>query len=277
MTQPLQLDHIVINVHRELDGAERALADLGFHLTPRGYHTLGSMNALAMFGTDYLELLGFPAGAEVSRPELASAPLGLNGLVFKTTDVDDTFAHLQAVGAAGDPPKSFSRPVTLDNGETHDAKFRTVAVNPEVFSAGRLYFCEHLTPELVWRPEYQSHVNKASRFEDITVVAEDATGIADLLARIIRSEAKTGDGVTTVAAADGFVLRVQSPAQYQAQYGTSAREMVGRSSMFGAVTIRGQLPSALASGSDARFVVNNSGSGHDIVIGDYETLMCFAT
>lgn len=275
MTQPMQLDHIVINVHRELDSAEKAFADLGFHLTPRGYHTLGSMNALAMFGTDYLELLGFPDGAEVSRPELAAAPMGLNGLVFKTTDVDETFAHLQAVGAAGDPPKSFSRPVTLDNGETHDAKFRTVAVSSNVFSAGRLYFCEHLTPELVWRPEYQGHANEASRFEDLTVVAEDAPGIADLLAKIIRSEAKAGDNALTVAAADNFTLRVLTPAQYQTRFGAAARGMGGRTSMFGAVTVRGQVSETLAGGGDPRFAVISVGSGHSVVINNYDAVMSF--
>lgn len=271
----MQLDHIVINVHRGLDGAEKAFADLGFHMTPRGYHTLGSMNALAMFGTDYLELLGFPDGAEISRPELAAAPLGLNGLVFKTTDVDETFAHLQAVGAAGDPPKSFSRPVTLDNGETHDAKFKTVAVNPDVFSAGRLYFCEHLTPELVWRPEYQSHVNKACRFEDLTVVAEDAVGMAELMAKIIHSEAKAGDNALTIAAADNFTLRVLTPAQYQARFGAAARSMGGRSSMFGAVTVRGQVSDTLAGGGDDRFAVMSIGSGHSVVVNDYDVIMSF--
>ena len=79
MVKTMQLDHIVINVKQDMDVAETTFADLGFSLTPRGYHTLGSMNALAMFGTDYLELLGFPADAANLRPELAEAPMGLNG------------------------------------------------------------------------------------------------------------------------------------------------------------------------------------------------------
>ena len=36
----------------------RALAALGFQLTPMGKHSLGSANHLAVFGEDYLELLG---------------------------------------------------------------------------------------------------------------------------------------------------------------------------------------------------------------------------
>src|SRR5215813_2062147 len=69
-------------VRDRIDEAAQRFAELGFQLTPRGHHTLGSSNHLAMFVTDYLELLGFgPGGA--SRDELQPFPIGLNGLVFK--------------------------------------------------------------------------------------------------------------------------------------------------------------------------------------------------
>ena len=51
------LDHVVVNVRDRLDEAAATYGRLGFTLTPRGYHTLGSMNHLAIFGTDYLELI----------------------------------------------------------------------------------------------------------------------------------------------------------------------------------------------------------------------------
>ena len=43
-----------------LDAAAERYASLGFTLTPRGHHTLGSINNLAILGTDYIELLGVP-------------------------------------------------------------------------------------------------------------------------------------------------------------------------------------------------------------------------
>ena len=43
------LDHVVIDVRDRMDEAARVFARLGFQLTPRGYHTLGSTNHLAMF------------------------------------------------------------------------------------------------------------------------------------------------------------------------------------------------------------------------------------
>ena len=280
MTAVMQLDHIVINVHREMDAAETAFTDLGFTLTPRGYHTLGSINALAMFATDYLELLGFPADGEVKRPELANAPMGLNGLVFKTSDVDETFAHLQDVGVAGDPPKSFSRPVTLDNGETHDAKFRTVAVRADAFPAGRFYFCEHLTPELVWRPEWQSHGNGAARFMELFVVTGDAAETAALIGRIIRAAApaSASDG-HSVLAADNFSLRVQTPQQYEAEFGAVARPIGERSAMLGAVSVQAALPDDVLSrlrADTSRFKVASTEGGTRVSVEPYGAVIAFS-
>ncbi len=278
MTSPMQLDHIVINVQRNMDEAEAAFRDLGFSLTPRGYHTLGSINALAMFATDYLELLGFPADGEVRRPELASAPLGLNGLVFKSANVDDTFAHLKALGVAGDPPKSFSRPVTLRNGETHDAKFRTVAVNAEMFPAGRFYFCEHLTPELVWRPEWQSHANGVTRFEDITVVAENASETAALTAGIIHSDVQKGEIASVVHAADGFRLLFQTPSQYQSRFAAGARNMGPRQAMLGAVTLNAALTADQRSrmAGDGRFSVATKAGSTRVLVNAFEAVIVFS-
>lgn len=50
------LDHVVIDARDRIDEAARFYQDLGFQLTPRGHHTLGSSNNLAIFGTNYLEL-----------------------------------------------------------------------------------------------------------------------------------------------------------------------------------------------------------------------------
>src|SRR5215475_4546048 len=109
------LDHVVVNVRHRLDEGAEAYRRLGFTLTPRGYHTLGSMNHLAMFGTEYLELIAAPAG-ETRRQEILTSPAGLNGLVFGTDDSDATYAALHEAGVPIDPPRQFSRPVALADG-----------------------------------------------------------------------------------------------------------------------------------------------------------------
>ena len=101
MTLPVPtLDHVVINARDDMDRAAELYQRLGFQLTPRGYHTLGSMNHLAMFGTDYLELIAIPKGATTGRLDLLNYPHGLNGLVFGTEDSATTYAALKANSAA---------------------------------------------------------------------------------------------------------------------------------------------------------------------------------
>ena len=107
------------------------------------------MNHLAIFGTDYLELVAVPRG-DTGRPEIMEAPLGLNGLVFATQDAAAVFEALRRQEVDIEPPEQFSRPVEVDGGR-HDAVFRTTRLPRADVPAGRLYFCEHLTRDLVWR------------------------------------------------------------------------------------------------------------------------------
>ena len=106
------LDHVVVNARDRIDDAAETYRRLGFTLTPRGYHTLGSMNHLAMFGTDYLELIAAKPGDD-SRPEIMDAPFGLDGLVFGTEDAAATYEALRRNEVPIDPPQQFSRPVEI--------------------------------------------------------------------------------------------------------------------------------------------------------------------
>ncbi|HJM50771.1 MAG TPA: VOC family protein [Alphaproteobacteria bacterium] len=239
MAEKAILDHAVINVRYRMDQAEGAFRDLGFHLTERGYHTLGSINHLMMFESDYLELIGLPAdrqGGQPGRPDIANAPLGINGLVFKTADVDETYAHLQDLGMAGDPPKSFSRPVQLAGG-AQDARFRTVHLRGDVFPGGRVYYCQHGTPELVWRQEWQSHANGARAIPEFVVASQDQESEAENFARLLNSDV-SGSGESRNVALPGGQISVMTPASYGERYGALATSLGQRSSIFGALVFR---------------------------------------
>ncbi len=229
MASTNRLDHTVINVRDNMDAAAALFAALGFTLTPQGRHSTGSINHLMMFGTDYLELLGLPADGNHQRPDIAAAPVGINGIVFKTDDADATYAHAQACGMAGDPPKAFSRPVELD-GETRDAKFRTVTMRAGVFPGGRVYFCEHGTPELIWRPEWQRHANRVVCMPEFVVASRAPEAEAADFAKLLGGAATGG----AVAFAGGK-LSVLSEAGYEARYGALASDLGGRKSIFGAL------------------------------------------
>ena len=125
MTLPAAtLDHVVINARDDMDRAADIYRRLGFTLTERGYHSLGSINHLAMFGTDYLELIAVPKGATTGRMDLLTFPFGLNGLVFGSEDSAVTYEALAKVGVPVDPPVEFTRPVKVAGKEQMRASAR---------------------------------------------------------------------------------------------------------------------------------------------------------
>lgn len=165
------LDHVVFNVRDRMDEAVELFSRLGFTVAPRGHHTLGSINQLIVFGSDYLELLGYPPGKPpASRPELASHPIGLMATVLATADADATRDQLIRRGLQPRPVQSFSRPVDLGAGELKDAAFRVTRLEPDAVPGTWFYYCQHLTPELVWRPEWQAHANGASAMAALDIV-----------------------------------------------------------------------------------------------------------
>ena len=209
-----------------MDEAARAFGALGFALTPRGYHTLGSMNHLAMFATDYLELLGFGADG-TARPELARFPVGLNGLVFKTDDAERVHTHAAAAGLPILPVQSFSRPVELADAR-QDAKFRTTRLDPKQIAMGRVYFCEHLTPELVWRPEWQSHPNGARAIVRVVVATGEPRRTAALFATLFGPEAMVERDGGCVVAAGTARVELTPPEAIAAEFGEAAAVPSGR-------------------------------------------------
>ncbi len=239
-----QLDHAVINVHFAMDLAEPLFSALGFSLMPRGYDSLGSIHHLMVFGSDYLELIGLTGEAENTYPELLASPIGINGLAFKTSDVDQTFAHLQALGMAGDPPRTVERAVHLSGGWV-TLTFRMVTVRSDVFPAGRVYFCEHGTPELVWRSEWQNHNNGTAGITEVVIVSTDPEAEAIRYANLVEAPKLDGqDGAYHIPLAEAE-LSILSPAQYTARYRDLISPINRRPSIFGAVVMAGSDLAAL--------------------------------
>ena len=230
------LDHIVIDVRDCIDEAAQRFAELGFQLTPRGHHTLGSSNHLAMFATDYLELLGFgPGGA--SRAEIAPFPIGLNGLVFKADDAERIYQHALAVSLPIQPVQSFSRPVTLA-GQTRDARFRTTRLDPKKVPMGRVYFCEHLTPELVWRPEWQNHPNGARAIARVVVATPEPQRTAALFQALFRSvPANASDGRLLITAGTARI-ELTPPSAIAEEFGEAAADPARRTEYLAAAEFK---------------------------------------
>lgn len=227
------LDHIVANVHQRMDEAERLYRRLGFTLTPRGRHTLGSINHLAIFATDYLELIGLSEDAG-GRQELLEWPLGWNGVVFNTEDAAGLQAGLAEAGVAAGAPNDFSRPVALEDG-VFDAAFRTVRMPNETTPAGRLYWCEHKTRGLVWRDAWRRHRNGVVGVARVVYVAENPARLLGVLAAMFGAEAVSPDGVMPAGMAS---VEVITPAAAEARYGDAVADAAGRPEWIAAMEFR---------------------------------------
>jgi len=232
------IDHVVVNVRDRLDTAAEAYRRLGFTLTPRGYHSLGSMNHLAIFGTDYLELIAARPG-DAGRADIMGAPEGLNGLVFYSEDGAATHAALARQGVEAAPPLQFSRPVDLADGP-RDATFRTVHLAARPSGLGRLYFCQHLTRDLVWRDEWRHHANGALGVARHVIGARDPGALAALFARAFGADAVRAVAGGHSLAAGLARVEILTPETIAARFGDAVGDGGGRSEYMAALTLRTQ-------------------------------------
>lgn len=238
MTLPVAtLDHVVINARDDMDRAADVYTRLGFSLTERGYHSLGSMNHLAMFGTDYLELIAIPKDAKSGRLDLLTYSPGLNGLVFGSEDSAITYAALAKAGVPVDPPSEFTRPVKVDGAE-REARFRTIRMKAGVVPYGRVYYCHHFTRDLVWRDEWRHHANGTVAIVRAVIVEPDPAAAAKLYADMFGPESVRDikGGKTVVVGNSRFDIVTE--AELKAQFGDAAPDAEGRKAYMAALTFR---------------------------------------
>jgi len=201
------VDHVVVLVH-DLDRAADAYARMGFQLTPRGYHTLGSQNHCIMFGSDYIELLAVPKPHPAMQyfTDFLAVGEGLGAIALATENAAGAHAELAASGVAADVPLDFSRPVE----DLGDAKFRIVQLPPELTPGCRMFLCQHFTRGLVWRSGSAAHAIGATQVAGMAVIAPDARGYESMLgerAKPIQEGVRVDTGSAPIAICDEERLR----------------------------------------------------------------------
>lgn len=207
---PLAFDHLVVMLRDELEARSPAYQAAGFRVSPLGRHNLGSMNRLIVLDSSYIELLGWPQGVEPPRKELASQPLGLDALVFRSTDAEADHAWLQQAGFDVLPVGHLERPVD-DNGVSRLARFKTVRFNTQPIEGLRVYYCQHFTPELIWNEDLTGHPNGARSIHSIEISAPDAAEIAAVLARLVHGQVVEQEGRHEIRLENTLISVVAAP------------------------------------------------------------------
>jgi catechol 2,3-dioxygenase-like lactoylglutathione lyase family enzyme len=173
------IDHAVILV-RDLDRARDTYARMGFTLTPRGFHSLGSQNHCIMFGQDYLELMALPAAPPAAFQYFAEFLVkreGVGALALATGDAAAAHAEMTQAGIAAEAPLALSRPVE----NLGEARFTLVQLPPDETPGFRTFVCQHHTRDIVWRPEYQRHANAVAGIKSLSIASADPARYARLL------------------------------------------------------------------------------------------------
>ncbi|MBL8808015.1 MAG: VOC family protein [Rhodospirillales bacterium] len=179
------IDHVIVGTG-DLEAARALWARLGFTPTPRGRHKgWGTGNYCLMFERDYVELLGMidPAGFDNGLGEmLAKRGDGLLGFALACADADAAAAWLAARGQKM-ARRDLGRLLELPGGAVEP---RFALAMPETpFPGGlRPFLTQHLSRELVWRPEWVSHANTVYGISSLTCVVDDPLALADPYERI---------------------------------------------------------------------------------------------
>lgn len=200
MIQPLSgIDHVIVAV-ADLERARLAWTRLGFTPTPRGRHLQkGTGNYCIMFERDYVELMGIvDRGQDTGGlDEFLRGGEGLRGLAFATRSGDATAAELARRGLHPTPPRDLSRQLELPEG-TLLPRFKLVSLPPEETPALSAFVCQHLTPELVRRPEWLAHANAVSGVAGVTIMVAATEPLRDAYDRLFGAGVTTTDDVLTL-------------------------------------------------------------------------------
>lgn len=213
------IDHVMIIVP-DLDKGADAYARLGFDVQPRGIHKgLGTANHLMILKEDYIELLGVLEAQpnNLRYKEIGEQGGALANVALGTDGADLAHAAWSKAGLNPEPIIAFDRGVDID-GKEERAAFRIVRLPHEARPGVGLFICNHLTPQFVYRAEWQRHPNTAEAVSHITIVAADPARHRAAAERVFGAEAiKASDGEMTVATGKA-PFRYLTPARFAQHY-----------------------------------------------------------
>ena len=185
----ITLDHVAHFVP-EMDTAAPALEKLGFTLTPFSAqsHRLepggplvpaGTGNRCMMFKRGYVECLT-PTGDSPVANQLRTAIkryVGVHLIAFGTSAPEADHARLVQGGFSPNPPLALQRQISIPDGED-TARFTVVRVAPDTMPEGRIQYCQHHTPDLVWQPRWLAHANHAVALTAVILCVDDPAAVA---------------------------------------------------------------------------------------------------
>ena len=208
------IDHPVIAV-RDMVAARAVYERLGFTIPPRGSHIeWGTGNWCIMFAEDYLELRGI---VDVNKEchgldHFLERGQGLMGVALGTVDIEECYSLLVESGLHPGPVRQLKRNFELAEGTVQPQFSLFFLDETEAPGLMSVVLLQHLTPELIRRPDWLSHANGAQGVASMTAVVEDLAAATVAHARLFGAEAVRREGSALVIETEtNTIIRVVEP------------------------------------------------------------------
>ena len=249
------IDHPVIAA-RDLDTARVAFEKLGFTVPPRGSHIeWGTGNLCIMFPDDYLEVRGIIDASRFTMhldEHLDAFGEGLMGVAFGTRDIVSSHREMQQHGIDTGDIRSLTRNFEHPEGWTQPSFRLCAPAATDIEGLMHVVVIEHLTPELIRRPEFLDHANSCTGVAAMSGVIYDAQRVAAKMRALLGSDSvsEDSDGVR-VRLANGQALDLLLPAAYERRYGDIAGSPEPDTPRLGTMTLRVESMDALRRALDS--------------------------
>lgn len=188
------IDHVGI-VAPALPPVEAALRRLGFQVTqaqplvrpqgpglpPKAY---GQDSQHAVFRDGYIEMTAITDHTAGNHLEpFTQRYYGTHIVALSVTDAEKAWEDLRKRGVEADRPMPLTREVFYGRGGT--AGFQWFPISHSLASEGYICTAHHLTPQIVYQPEVQSHPNGAVRLSAAYLATDRFTDAGERYARIL--------------------------------------------------------------------------------------------
>jgi hypothetical protein len=119
-----------------------------------------------------------------------------------------------ALGYDCQPPRALARPVDLPDG-AREARFLNVELPPIAPRSVSFFVCQHLTRDLVWRPEWERHANGADRVTDVIIAHPSPADLWPTHARLFGESAAAVDEESLFLTLGNGAISILAPAAFK--------------------------------------------------------------